>query len=84
MNITKRDSVSVRGEKMSFDKLDLIPPIREALKTEGYTIPTEIQEQAIPPLLEGRDLLGCAQTGTGKTADKPEVYQPASCQILCA
>jgi ATP-dependent RNA helicase RhlE len=53
---------------MSFDKLNLIAPIREALKTEGYTIPTEIQEQAIPPLLEGKDLLGCAQTGTGKTA----------------
>jgi ATP-dependent RNA helicase RhlE len=53
---------------MSFEKLKLIPPIREALKMEGYTTPTEIQIQAIPPLLEGRDLLGCAQTGTGKTA----------------
>jgi ATP-dependent RNA helicase RhlE len=53
---------------MSFDKLNLISPIREALKTEGYTVPTLIQEQAIPPLLEGRDLIGCAQTGTGKTA----------------
>ncbi|MDD2553388.1 MAG: DEAD/DEAH box helicase [Desulfotomaculaceae bacterium] len=53
---------------MLFDKLNLISPIREALKTEGYTMPTLIQEQAIPPLLEGRDLIGCAQTGTGKTA----------------
>lgn len=53
---------------MSFDKLDLISPIREALKTEGYAIPTLIQEQAIPPLLGGKDLIGCAQTGTGKTA----------------
>lgn len=53
---------------MTFDKLNLILPIREALKTEGYTVPTEIQVQAIPPLLEGKDLLGCAQTGTGKTA----------------
>ena len=53
---------------MSFEKLELIPEIQEALKTEGYTIPTEIQKQAIPPLLAGRDLLGCAQTGTGKTA----------------
>jgi len=53
---------------MSFDKLNLISPIREALKTEGYAVPTLIQEQAIPPLLEGRDLIGCAQTGTGKTA----------------
>lgn len=53
---------------MSFDELNLILPIREALSIEGYTTPTEIQVQAIPPLLEGRDLLGCAQTGTGKTA----------------
>jgi ATP-dependent RNA helicase RhlE len=51
-----------------FEKLDLIMPIREALKAEGYTQPTDIQQQAIPPLLEGRDLIGCAQTGTGKTA----------------
>jgi Superfamily II DNA and RNA helicases len=53
---------------MLFEKLNLIPPIREALKAEGYTKPTDIQQQAIPPLLEGRDLIGCAQTGTGKTA----------------
>jgi len=53
---------------MQFDKLNLIPPIREALRIEGYTTPTDIQEQAIPPLLEGKDLVGCAQTGTGKTA----------------
>lgn len=51
-----------------FEQLDLIMPIREALKTEGYTQPTDIQQQAIPPLLAGRDLIGCAQTGTGKTA----------------
>jgi len=53
---------------MLFEKLNLISPIREALKAEGYTKPTDIQQQAIPPLLEGRDLIGCAQTGTGKTA----------------
>lgn len=53
---------------MLFEKLNLISPIRDALRTEGYTIPTDIQKQAIPPLLEGRDLIGCAQTGTGKTA----------------
>ncbi len=52
----------------SFDQLGLIEPIRKALQTEGYTTPTPIQAQAIPYLLEGRDLLGCAQTGTGKTA----------------
>ncbi|WP_128544835.1 DEAD/DEAH box helicase [Larkinella soli] len=53
---------------MSFTKLNLIEPILKALSEEGYTTPTPIQEQAIPVLLEGRDLLGCAQTGTGKTA----------------
>lgn len=52
----------------TFDQLDLIEPIRKALQTEGYTTPTPIQAQSIPYLLEGRDLLGCAQTGTGKTA----------------
>ena len=46
----------------------LIAPLRKAVAEEGYTTPTPIQEQAIPHLLEGRDLLGCAQTGTGKTA----------------
>jgi ATP-dependent RNA helicase RhlE len=53
---------------MSFEKLELIEPIRAALKAEGYTTPTPIQAQAIPIVLEKRDLLGCAQTGTGKTA----------------
>ncbi len=53
---------------MPFKKLDLIDPILKALSTEGYTIPTPIQAQSIPLILEERDLLGCAQTGTGKTA----------------
>ncbi|HTI60859.1 DEAD/DEAH box helicase [Mucilaginibacter sp.] len=53
---------------MTFDNLNIIEPILRALKTEGYTTPTPIQEQAIPILLKQRDLLGCAQTGTGKTA----------------
>ncbi len=53
---------------MSFENLNLIEPILKALKTEGYTTPTPIQEQAIPIVLERKDLLGCAQTGTGKTA----------------
>src|SRR6187549_3578232 len=53
---------------MSFEKLNLIEPILRALNTEGYTKPTPIQEKAIPILLERKDLLGCAQTGTGKTA----------------
>jgi ATP-dependent RNA helicase RhlE len=53
---------------MSFENLGLIEPILRALKTEGYTTPTPIQQQAIPAILNGRDLMGCAQTGTGKTA----------------
>jgi ATP-dependent RNA helicase RhlE len=53
---------------MTFDNLNLIDPILKALKAEGYTNPTPIQTQAIPLLLKGRDVLGCAQTGTGKTA----------------
>jgi ATP-dependent RNA helicase RhlE len=52
----------------TFDTLSLIEPIRRALATENYTQPTPIQTQAIPHLLAGRDLLGIAQTGTGKTA----------------
>lgn len=53
---------------MTFDQLNLIEPILKALKKEGYTTPTPIQQQSIPVVLQGRDLLGCAQTGTGKTA----------------
>lgn len=53
---------------MLFEELNLIEPIKRALKTEGYTKPTPIQSKAIPSLLKGMDLLGCAQTGTGKTA----------------
>jgi ATP-dependent RNA helicase RhlE len=51
-----------------FTDLNLIKPILDALDTEGYTKPTPIQQGAIPHILAGRDLLGCAQTGTGKTA----------------
>ncbi|MEO6289696.1 MAG: DEAD/DEAH box helicase [Ginsengibacter sp.] len=53
---------------MNFKELHLIAPILKALEAEGYTTPTPIQEQAIPDVLKGKDLLGCAQTGTGKTA----------------
>ncbi len=53
---------------MSFLQLGLSPAILAALKSEGYTTPTPIQAKAIPILLQRRDLLGVAQTGTGKTA----------------
>ena len=53
---------------MAFENLDLIEPILRALTLEGYTTPTPIQQQAIPIVLKKQDLLGCAQTGTGKTA----------------
>ena len=51
-----------------FDTLNLVEPLRRALRAENYEHPTPIQEQAIPMLLEGCDLMGCAQTGSGKTA----------------
>ncbi len=52
----------------SFEGLNLIEPLLSVLQREGYSVPTPIQQQAIPHLLAGKDLLGCAQTGTGKTA----------------
>ncbi len=53
---------------MNFKELHLIEPILKALENEGYITPTPIQQQSIPEVLRGKDLLGCAQTGTGKTA----------------
>lgn len=53
---------------LSFEQLHLIGPILDALKKKGYVQPTPIQAQSIPIILKGKDLLGCAQTGTGKTA----------------
>jgi len=53
---------------VSFKNLRLIEPILKALDQEGYVTPTQIQEKSIVPILERRDILGCAQTGTGKTA----------------
>ena len=53
---------------MTFNELEIIEPILKALQGEGYTHPTPIQEQSIPILLQGKDLLASAQTGTGKTA----------------
>ena len=53
---------------MNFSELGLNPKILQAIKELGYETPTPIQEKAIPPILKGRDLVGSAQTGTGKTA----------------
>jgi ATP-dependent RNA helicase RhlE len=60
--------VKVFQSVTSFAELGLIEPIQRAVRAENYTTPTPIQLQSIPHLLTGRDLLGCAQTGTGKTA----------------
>ncbi len=51
-----------------FDELGLSKKLLSAVEEEGYSNPTPVQEQSIPPLLAGRDVLGVAQTGTGKTA----------------
>jgi len=56
------------SDSLRFEDLGLSQPVLQALDLKGYSTPTPIQEQAIPPVLEGRDLLGIAQTGTGKTA----------------
>ena len=76
-----------------FSDLGLAEPLLRALETKGYADPTPIQQQAIPALLEGRDLLGIAQTGTGKTAAfslpslhrlaaNPKARMSASCRML--
>jgi ATP-dependent RNA helicase RhlE len=59
---------NVRPTRVLFNELGLIQPLLDAVARAGYDTPTPIQEQAIPPALQGRDVLGCAQTGTGKTA----------------
>ncbi|MCX5690878.1 MAG: DEAD/DEAH box helicase, partial [Planctomycetota bacterium] len=80
---------------IAFTDLNLCEPVLRALVEEGYTIPTPIQAKAIPHILEGRDVLGCAQTGTGKTAafalpiihrlladPKPAVRGPGRARVL--
>lgn len=77
---------------MTFDNLKLIEPILTALQQANYTTPTPIQREAIPIILDGTDLLGCAQTGTGKTAafsipiiqKLAESYRPARYQNIKA
>ena len=76
-----------------FDALPLAAPLQRVLRELKYTIPSPVQAQAIPLLLEGRDLLGCAQTGTGKTAsfalpilhaihERPKQSKPRQCRTL--
>ena len=60
--------VQVTESSLGFSDLGLADLLLRALKTEGYTQPTPIQQKAIPSVLQGKDLLGLAQTGTGKTA----------------
>ena len=78
---------------MKFSQLGLAEPILKALSAKGYDVPTPIQAQAIPALLDGRDLCGIAQTGTGKTAAfalpslhylaaNPKPRAPGSCRML--
>lgn len=63
-----RPNKGYKYHAMRFEDLQLIDPLLRAVREEGYTQPTPIQEQAVPHILKGSDLLGCAQTGTGKTA----------------
>jgi ATP-dependent RNA helicase RhlE len=76
-----------------FSDFGLLSPILDALATEGYTTPTPIQSQAIPIVIQGRDLCGIAQTGTGKTAafalpilhrlySRPAAAPPGACRVL--
>src|SRR6056300_1638457 len=53
---------------MPFKTMGLADPLVQGILATGYTAPTEIQSQAIPAILDGKDIIGCAQTGTGKTA----------------
>jgi ATP-dependent RNA helicase RhlE len=64
----KENNDTSQKPDVQFKSLNIIEPILKAVKEEGYTIPTPIQGQSIPIVLLGIDLLGCAQTGTGKTA----------------
>lgn len=80
-------------ENVTFESLGLTEPVLRALVAEGYNEPTPIQAKAVPHVLAGRDLFGCAQTGTGKTAAfalpliermlaKPQQLIPRHCRVL--
>ena len=68
---------------MVFEDLGIMPAILEALKGEGYINPTPIQEKAIPVILAGKDLIACAQTGTGKTAARAGAVDRSHGQVEC-
>ena len=68
MNTTASPTPATEAPATTFADLGLTAHLLEALAAEGYSVPTPIQIRAVPPLLAGRDLIGCAQTGTGKTA----------------
>ena len=61
---------------MTFKELNLSAPLLRAVQEAGYETPSPIQAAAIPPVLAGRDLMGCAQTGTGKTAAHRQCAPP--------
>jgi ATP-dependent RNA helicase RhlE len=65
---SRKRGVVITPKQVTFADLDLPKPVQQALDEAGYTMPTPVQGLAIPPALEGRDVLGIAQTGTGKTA----------------
>jgi len=88
-----KPSAPVIGGGVDFSTLGLLDPVLSAVREEGYTIPTPIQAEAIPALLAGRDLLGIAQTGTGKTAafalpiiqrlyNNPKKHAPRTTRVL--
>ncbi|MDA3884835.1 MAG: DEAD/DEAH box helicase [Candidatus Delongbacteria bacterium] len=68
MTKTTEINTETQHHETHFHSLNIIKPILKAIKEEGYSVPTPIQEQCIPIVLKGADVLGCAQTGTGKTA----------------
>src|SRR5882757_4849183 len=77
--MSRRAFFHLNNNQLSFSNLKLIEPLLKALNDEGYTTPTPIQEQSIPIILSRKDLLGCAQTGTGKTA----AFAIPLLQLLC-
>src|SRR3981081_2925458 len=77
-----RETEQEQESEHSFFEVDLAEPIVKAVREEGYKVPTPIQVQAIPLIMEGRDVLGCAQTGTGKTAAfaLPMIHRLTQCR----